>query len=148
MNSITRMLAVCGLAFLGCFSAYAAEKVYSPFTDVDYPTRVYWGDTHLHTTNSHDAVMSGVRLDPEQAYRFALGEEVVSSSGINARLIRPLDFLVIADHASAMGLFNQLIKGNPILMEDPELREFSDLTKQGMESQEAWVSIFARLIYN
>ena len=145
MTSKARMLAVGGLAYFGCVSAYAAEKVYSPFTDADYPHQVYWGDTHLHTTNSLDAVMSGVSLDPEQAYRFARGDEVVASSGINARLIRPLDFLVIADHAASMGMFDQLLKGNPLLLKDPELRELRDSIKKGMESQAEWVAVIDKL---
>ena len=42
-----------------------------------YPERVFWGDTHLHTSNSVDAFGFGVRLGPEDALRFARGEEVV-----------------------------------------------------------------------
>jgi len=26
------------------------KKPYSPYIDRGYPTRVYWGDTHLHTS--------------------------------------------------------------------------------------------------
>ena len=37
--------------------------------------QVLWGDTHVHTANSLDARAFGVLLDPEQAYRFARGEE-------------------------------------------------------------------------
>ncbi|MCZ6831212.1 MAG: DUF3604 domain-containing protein, partial [Gammaproteobacteria bacterium] len=43
---------------------------------------VYWGDTHLHTQYSTDAGMIGTTLRPEDAYRFAMGEEVTSSSGV------------------------------------------------------------------
>ena len=43
------------------------------------PTRVLWGDTHLHTTNSLDARTLGVTLTVEDAYRFACGERVVST---------------------------------------------------------------------
>ena len=46
----------------------------------------------------------GNALGPEVAYRFALGEEIVTNSGQRARLIRPLDFLVISDHAENLGL--------------------------------------------
>src|SRR5690242_9363746 len=69
---------------------------YSPYAGQNYPTRVLWGDTHLHTANSLDAAAFGNTLGPEPAYRFARGEEVVSSSGQAARLSRPLDFLVVA----------------------------------------------------
>ena len=74
-------------------------EVYSPFVDQHYPNRVYWGDTHLDTANTVDAGFVGNKLGPEEAYRFARGEEVTSSTGLRAKLLRPLDFLVIADHA-------------------------------------------------
>ena len=76
---------------------------YSPYAGRNYPTRVLWGDTHLHTANSLDAAAFGNTLGPEPAYRFARGEEVVSSSGQPVRLSRPLDFLVVADHAEGLG---------------------------------------------
>ena len=69
---------------------------YSPYLEQGYPDRVYFGDTHLHTSYSTDAGMFGTRLGPDEAYRFALGEEVTSSTGLRVRLQRPLDFLVVA----------------------------------------------------
>jgi hypothetical protein len=76
---------------------------YSPYLHQGYPDRVYFGDTHLHTSFSTDAGMFGTRLGPEEAYRFALGEAVTSSTGVRARLQRPLDFLVVADHSRRHG---------------------------------------------
>src|SRR5262245_10128401 len=76
---------------------------YSPYTGRNYPTRVLWGDTHLHTENSFDAAAFGNTLGPEEAYRFARGEEVASSTGQRVKLSRPLDFLVVADHAEGLG---------------------------------------------
>ena len=64
----------------------------------EFPDRPYWGDTHLHTDNSVDAFGFGTRLGPEDALRFARGEEVTSTTGSQTQLARPLDFLVIADH--------------------------------------------------
>lgn len=78
----------------------AEEAPYSPPVRDTFPTRVYWGDTHLHTNLSGDAVF---RLGPEAAYRFAKGEQVTSSTGKPAKLSRPLDFIVVADHANNMG---------------------------------------------
>ncbi len=74
----------------------------------EFPDRPYWGDTHLHTDNSVDAFGFGVRLGPEAALRFARGEEVTATTGGKARLDRPLDFLVIADHSDAMGATRRL----------------------------------------
>ena len=55
---------------------------YSPYLDQGYPDRVYFGDTHLHTAYSTDAGMFGCRLGPDEAYRFARGEKVISSTGV------------------------------------------------------------------
>ena len=107
---------------------------YSPYAGRNYPTRVLWGDTHLHTANSLDAAAIGNTLGPEPAYRFARGEEVVSSSGQPVRLSRPLDFLVVADHAEALGSTEEIKKGNPNLMADPTLRRWHDLMAAGGES--------------
>ena len=65
---------------------------------------VYFGDTHLHTSYSADAAFVGNTLGPKDAYRAARGEEVVSSTGVPARLSTPLDFVVVADHAENLGL--------------------------------------------
>ena len=59
---------------------------YSPYPAKDFPNRVYFGDTHLHTSYSTDAGMIGNTLGPEEAYRFARGEEVKSSTGLPAKL--------------------------------------------------------------
>jgi len=88
-------------------------KVYSPYAQRRFPSRPLWGDSHLHTGLSVDAGLFGARLGPEEAYRFARGEEVVSSTGQPVKLARPLDWLVIADHSDAMGLVGDLAAGAP-----------------------------------
>ena len=93
-----------------------SEKVfpkppYSPYAGRNYPTRPYFGDTHLHTSFSMDAGAFGARLTPRDAYRFARGEEVTASSGQPVKLSRPLDFLVVADHSDNMGFFPDLFAG-------------------------------------
>lgn len=62
------------------------EKECSPYLDIGYPQRVFWGDTHVHTSFSTDAGMVGNRLGPEEAYQFARGDTVVASTGVRARL--------------------------------------------------------------
>jgi len=83
--------------------SFPAQKHYSPYAGRNFPTEVFWGDTHLHTGNSLDAGAFGARLLPEDAHRFARGEELVSSTGLRVKLSRPLDFLVVADHSDNMG---------------------------------------------
>jgi hypothetical protein len=112
-------------------SANPEEVGYSPYAGRNYPTRVFWGDTHHHTANSGDAFMGGDRLSPEQAYRFARGEEVVSSSGVAVKLSRPLDFLVISDHAEGLGVVYEVYNGNPVMMEDGTLARWSEMMKAG-----------------
>ncbi|MDH3814158.1 MAG: DUF3604 domain-containing protein [Acidobacteriota bacterium] len=123
------------------------EKIYSPYVertmvDSDFAEGVYWGDTHLHTSYSTDSGMMGNKLDPEKAYRFALGEEVVASHGERVRLIRPLDFLVVADHAENLGLAPFIAESNPELLKSEWGREMHDLVKAGnsRDAFQKWLS--------
>ena len=79
--------------------------------------------------------MAGDRLTPEQAYRFARGEEVVSSTGVPVRLSRPMDFLVVSDHAEGLGLMFQVYDGNPAFMADPMLAGWNKAMKGSMADQ-------------
>ncbi len=105
--------------------------VYSSTLRADYPRVPLWGDTHLHTRLSQDAYAFGVTLEAEQAYRFAKGDVIKATHGQSARLARPLDFLVIADHANGMGSMAALEAGNPALMKSPMLREWKKLLEAG-----------------
>ncbi|MDE2435392.1 MAG: DUF3604 domain-containing protein [Sphingomonadales bacterium] len=96
-----------------------------------YPERVYWGDTHLHTANSVDAFGFGNRLGPEEALRFARGEEVTSSTGVKAKLAHPLDFLVITDHAEGMGSTMALYNAPRIMINDPTVLRWYDMMHKG-----------------
>ncbi|MEM7279403.1 MAG: DUF3604 domain-containing protein [Pseudomonadota bacterium] len=95
------------------------------------PTQVFWGDTHLHTNLSMDAYTFGVTLGPEDAYRFARGEEVTATHGLKAKLARPLDFLVIADHASGLGSMELLMDGDEQLLSDPLLAKWREQLLSG-----------------
>jgi len=106
---------------------------YSPYAGRNYPTRVLWGDTHLHTSMSLDARAGGNTLGPEEALRFARGEEVVSATGVPAKLSRPLDWLVVADHSDSMGVMDEVVKGNPQLLADPKVKQWHDAILEGGE---------------
>src|SRR5215471_8983766 len=93
----------------------APTKDYSPNLDQSFPNRVLWGDTHLHTSYSVDAGMVGCRLGPEDAYRFARGEEVKSNTGQRVKLARPLDFLAVTDHAENLGLAPMIATSDPLV---------------------------------
>jgi hypothetical protein len=109
------------------------EDTYSPYAGRNFPDRPLWGDQHLHTSWSPDAVGGGTRVDPETAYRFARGEEVTSSTGQKVRLARPLDWLSVSDHSDAMGVVADLIAGKPEMMNDPQLKKWHEMTNAGPE---------------
>ena len=119
--------------------AFAEEKNYSPYAGRNFPTQPLWGDTHLHTAASIDAYGGGARLDAVEAYRFARGEEVRMENGMRARLSRPLDWLVIADHAEFAGIMQEIVVGNPKLMVDERNRRWHNLVNEGGDS--AWQAV-------
>jgi hypothetical protein len=96
-----------------------------------YPTRVFFGDTHLHTIFSFDAGTFGVRLGPDDAYRFAKGEELMSSTGVKAKLAKPLDFLVVADHSENLGFFPKLMIGAVKIVSHPLGKKWHEAVKEG-----------------
>jgi Protein of unknown function (DUF3604) len=99
-------------------------------------TKLLWGDTHLHTSNSIDAFGFGVRIGPEEALRFARGEEVTATSGLKAKLDRPLDFLVIADHSDGMGATKALYDSPRFMIKDPTLLRWYDMMHEGPEGSQ------------
>ena len=99
--------------------------------ETEFPERVLWGDTHLHTANSVDAFGFGVRLGPEEALRFARGEEVTSTTGLKAKLPRPLDFLVVTDHAEGLGATKALYDAPRLLIRDETMLRWYDMMHEG-----------------
>jgi hypothetical protein len=114
------------------------KKEYSPFVGDHFPTKAFFGDTHVHTSYSTDAGMVGTTLGQDEAYRFARGEAVTSSLGWNVKLHRPLDFLVIADHAENLGLADFIRRSDPILLANEQGKIWHDQVKAG-EGYEAFV---------
>ena len=103
----------CGLEIALANAQPAQEANYSPYAGQSVPTTVYWGDTHVHTNMSVDAIGLGNRLTAEQSYRFAKGDEVTINTGQRVKLSRPLDFLVVTDHAEYLGIVSGLVDGLP-----------------------------------
>jgi len=113
-------------------------KTYSPYAQRNFPGEPLWGDTHVHTALSLDARGWKVILTPEDAFRFAKGEEIVSSRGLPVKLSRPLDWLVVTDHSDAMGMMNEIIAGNSELMAYPQLKDWHDrINKGGKDGSDA-----------
>jgi hypothetical protein len=119
------------------------SKPYSPYVDQHFPKQVFFGDTHFHSSLSVDSGMIGNRIDLDQAFRFARGEEIVTSSGQRARLNRPLDFLVVSDHAEYLGVSNLIATGNPELLATDIGKEWYEARQKGGDA--AWDKVFEML---
>ena len=146
MKSIVALVAIAALALPGTVFAQDAGhppaellkglypgKTYSPYAQRSFPSNVYWGDSHLHTANSPDASLFGNSVSAEDAYRVCRGEEVRSSTGLPFKLGRPLDWVVIADHAELMGLGPDVRKGAPNILAVPKGREWYEAMLKGGE---------------
>jgi len=113
-------------------------RPYSPYADRTFPTDVYFGDTHSHTSVSADAGGGGTTLGPRDAYRFARGEQVTSNTGQPVKLNRPLDFYVVTDHSDGMGAINDILAGAPNIVADPVGRKYHEaFAKGGQEAANA-----------
>ena len=114
---------------------------YSPYPEKTFPNEVYFGDTHLHTSYSTDAGMIGNIVGPEDAYRLSRGEVITSSHGLKVKLSRPLDFVVISDHAENLGLAPAIVASDKDLLKNPWGKAIHDMVKEGklVEAFDFWV---------
>jgi len=119
---------------------------YSPYFDQHFPQNVYFGDTHLHTSWSADAGLAGATLGPEFAYRVARGEPVKSQTGLPFKLVRPLDFVVVADHAENLGIYDYLERGDPILKQSENGRKWLEYFRagEGIKAAYEWSAFNAK----
>ncbi|MBJ22769.1 MAG: DUF3604 domain-containing protein [bacterium] len=73
----------------------------------------YFGDLHIHSSWSLDAFAFGVRVGPEEAYRYARGGAIDHVSGAKIQMKGPpLDFIALTEHANYLGI--------PSAAQDPE----------------------------
>lgn len=141
MPTINKVISFITIAFVVVFKVNA-EDSYSPNINRAFPEHVFWGDTHLHTNLSPDGSGYGNSLSPDDAYRFAKGETVAAPNGMKARLQRPLDFLVIADHAVNMGVLARAHMADPKLRKTQEGKFWYDLVQNHpqLKSWETYLS--------
>lgn len=105
----------------------AAARAYDGSISVNPDREAYFGDLHLHTTNSFDAyALMGTKTTPDEAYRFARGD-TINYLGQPIRRSEPLDFLAVTDHSENIGVFNQLDDPNS----DFSLSEIGKLAREG-----------------
>ncbi len=107
-----------------------APDGFSPYAGRNFPQVPLWGDSHLHTMVSVDAGTM-TRLSQEDAFRFARGEEVTTTHGLRAKLSRPLDWLVVSDHAEMYGLMPQLLGGDAQILSSPIGKEWYEKLTAG-----------------
>jgi hypothetical protein len=95
-------------------------------------THLYWGDTHLHTSYSIDAYATGNYLtDPDVAFRYARGLPILHPvTREKIRIERPLDFLVVADHAELLQLQVRLDEEDMDLLATPTGKHLAEVHKQ------------------
>ncbi len=130
----------CGLAVLALAPAFLSaqqQDSYSPAANRSYPTNVYWGDTHVHTSLSYDANSNGNESSPSLPYRFARGDVVEAFNGMPVRIRRPLDFLVISDHAYALGVLASVQTGDPVLLQSEVGRRLIEALYEAYQSPDA-----------
>ena len=72
--------------------------------------QAFFGDLHIHTGVSADAMLFGTRNRPDDAYAFARGKEIfvfqekmTPAEPLPAQIERPLDFAAVTDHAENIG---------------------------------------------
>jgi hypothetical protein len=130
----------------GLAPAFGAAP-YAPDTLAEYPDDVFFGDLHVHTMLSADAGGAGATLLPDDAYRFARGEEMISTTGQRTQLSRPLDFFMLTEHSDGMGVIYDILTGAPNIMADPIGAELHEaFSRGGTEAQDAvWkmIGLFA-----
>ncbi|HEY8570659.1 DUF3604 domain-containing protein [Microbulbifer sp.] len=89
-------------------STSGAESPAATDNDVkSNPNRdVYFGNLHVHTRWSFDAYINAAWVNPEDAYRWAMGEEIPGGGemGKPLKIERPLDWYILSDHAEYLGV--------------------------------------------
>lgn len=112
----------------------ATKKSYSPYVVHDFPQNVYFGDTHLHTNVSLDAFGDGnTTVTPDKAYRWAKGKVIAADDGMPTRISRPLDFLVVSDHAVYSGIMKGLSEKNKNLLSTKAGARWAKMIEEGKQ---------------
>jgi len=106
-------------------------------------SKLFWGDTHLHTSYSPDAfLLRNATADPDTSYRWARGLPVVHPyNRARIQIGTPLDFLVVSDHAEFMGVIPALLQGNPLVADTETGKRYRKMFDEGRQ-----VEVFTELI--
>jgi len=100
------------------------------------PLKEAWfGEQHLHTAYSLDAFLGGAALTPDEAYRFAQGEEV-EVSGVKFKIDQPLDWAAVTDHAEYIGEMFSTFNQGALGSDHPQIVELRGISDY--EEREKW----------
>jgi hypothetical protein len=130
VQKIVRHLIVCALLAIVAPVCFAADSVGEPGRDSKGPNplrNVYFGEQHLHTQNSPDAFVVNTRGTWEDAYNYAMGNEItLSTTGEKIRKTTPYDFVGITDHSEYFGVMPSLIDPDDPLYESELGKQLRD----------------------
>jgi len=153
MKKITLKPAALSIAIAGAFATAlpaGADSVGEPDRDSGQPNplkNVYFGEQHLHTSNSPDAFVVGTRQTWEQAYEWGLGKEVtLSTSGEKIQKSTPYDFVAITDHAEYFGVMPSLIDKDSPLFQTPLAKKLRDPKANPSDPESAINQILRSLV--
>jgi len=135
-----RIFSLLGCVLSMCFAWSVGSQELAPQNRPPIQRRAYFGDLHLHTGNSFDANIFGERIRPEDAYKYAMGEEI-TYQGEPVKRQWPLDFLAVTDHAESLGVFDELSDPNSKLLRTELGREVADDKHRGFKSLIGWHSL-------
>ena len=122
---------LCALLVTSMSYAQESKKTYSPYADRAYPTKLLFGEQHIHSALSADAGGGGTKLLPRDLYRFAKGHEILSNTNQPIKRNRALDFMCITEHTDGMGAITDILKGTPEIMADKQGKDLHDRFAQG-----------------
>jgi len=110
---------------------------------------VYFGEQHLHTQNSFDAFTVGVLQTWEDAYRFAMGEEIkLSTTGEKIKRRTPYDFVAITDHSEYYGVLKDLVDPKNPLSRSEFAKQLSQMRTNPSAAKAAVTNLIGTLVTN
>jgi hypothetical protein len=108
-----------GLA-AAAIALFAASAIAADRPAPNPQKNAYFGAVHVHTNYSFDAFTNGTLATPANAYEWAQGKAIPGGGGgPDLKIITPLDFYAVSDHAEYMGVFKEMANPDSPLSKHP-----------------------------